>query len=63
VAVLEDAVAPNPVKKVLKEWEPARRLIYQGRGAKARALFDRSALPRREEPIRRALRQAGLWLT
>lgn len=63
VAVLEKAVAPNPVKKVLKEWDPARRLIYQGRGAKARALFDRNALPRREEPIRRALRQAGLWLT
>jgi len=62
VAVLEQAVAPNPVKKLLKGWEPAKRMIYQGRGHRARALFDRAALPAREEPIRRALRQAGLWL-
>lgn len=62
VEVLEQAVAPNPIKRVLKAWEPARRMIYQGRGEKARALFDRAALPRREEPIRKALRQAGLWL-
>jgi len=62
VAAVERAVAPNPVKKLLKAWEPARRMIYQGRGHKARALFDRAALPAREEPIRRALRQAGLWI-
>ena len=62
VAAVERAVAPNPVKKLLKAWEPARRMIYQGRGHKARALFDQAALPAREEPIRRALRQAGLWI-
>ena len=62
VQVLQDAVAPNPVKKVLKAWEPAKRMIYQGKGAKARALFDRANLPQREEAIRNTLRKAGLWM-
>jgi hypothetical protein len=61
VAVLEAATAPQPVKRVLRGWEPARRFIYQRRGARARALFDRAALPRREQAIRKALKAAGLW--
>ncbi|WP_375691466.1 hypothetical protein [Pseudooceanicola sp. LIPI14-2-Ac024] len=62
VEVLEAVTAPNPVKKVLKRYEPFLRMIYQGRGAKARALFDRAALPRREQAIRNRLRREGLWL-
>lgn len=62
VEVLETVAAPNRVKKVLKQHEPFRRMIYQGRGAKARALFDRTALPRREAQIRNRLRREGLWL-
>ena len=62
LAQLEAAVASNPVKKVLKSWEPAKRMIYQAKGGRARALFDRAALPAREEPIRRVLKKAGLWL-
>lgn len=62
VAVLEEVAAPNPVKKVLKEYEPFRRMIYQGKGAAARALFDRADLPRREQTIRNALKREGLWL-
>ncbi|SNX74643.1 hypothetical protein SAMN05878503_12446 [Cereibacter ovatus] len=54
--------APNPVKKVLKAHEPFRRFLYQGKGAEARALFDRADLPRREQAIRHMLRRAGLWL-
>jgi len=62
VGVLETVAAPNRVKKVLKQHEPFRRMLYQGKGAKARALFDRHALPRREAQIRNRLRREGLWL-
>lgn len=62
VEVLEAVSAPNRIKRVLKDWEPAKRLIYQGRGAKARALFDRADLPRREQAIRNRLKAEGLWL-
>ncbi len=62
VEVLEQVAAPNRVKKVLKEYEPIKRLVYQGRGRKARALFDRSDLPRREQAIRNRLKAEGLWM-
>ena len=62
VQVLEDVAAPNPVKKVLKTYEPFRRMLYQGKGAEARALFDRANLPRREQVIRNRLKAEGLWL-
>lgn len=62
VAVLEAVTAPNRIKKVLKQHPPFQRMIYQGKGAKARALFDRDSLPRREAPIRNRLRREGLWL-
>ncbi len=61
VAVLEAAVAPNPVKKVMKAHEPAKRLIYQGKGRQVRALFDRDRLPLREQPIRARIKAEGLW--
>lgn len=61
VAVLEAAVAPNPVKKVMKAHEPAKRLIYQGKGRQVRALFDRDRLPLREQPIRALIKAEGLW--
>ena len=62
VEVLEAVTAPNRIKKVLKQYEPMKRMIFQGRGAKARAMFDRAALPRREQMIRNQLRRAGLWM-
>lgn len=62
VDVLEEVAAPNWIKKVLKEYEPMRRMIYQGKGAKARALFDRDNLPRREQAIRNRLKREKLWL-
>lgn len=62
VAKLEEVSAPNWLKKVLKTYEPMKRMIYQGKGAKARALFDRDALPRREQAIRNTLRREKLWL-
>lgn len=63
--VIEHALAvsaPNPIKKVLKSYEPFRRFLYQGKGAQARALFDRANLPRRERGFRKVLREAGLWM-
>ncbi|MBK5947717.1 hypothetical protein CCR83_14985 [Rhodobacter veldkampii DSM 11550] len=62
VAVLEEVCAPNKVKKLLREHEPFRKLVYQGKGRKIRAMFDRAALPRREQALRNAIRRAGLWL-
>jgi hypothetical protein len=62
VEVLQEVSAPNAIKKVLKEYGPVRRMIYQGKGTKARALFDRAALPTREQSIRNKLKREGLWL-
>lgn len=62
VDVLENVCAPNKIKKVLKAYEPMRRMIFQGKGAKARALFDRNSLPRREQQIRNTLKREKLWL-
>lgn len=60
--VLRDVCAPNKLKKVLKNHEPIKRVIYQGRGEKVRALFDQSDLPRREQVIRNRIRKAGFWM-
>ncbi len=62
VAVLEEAIGKGPVRRVLKAWEPVRRFVYQGRGRRARALFDRTDLPRQERVIRNALKREGLWM-
>ena len=62
VRILEEVTAPNRVKKVLKTYEPMKRMIYQNKGAKARALFDRADLPRREQAIRNTLKRENLWL-
>ena len=62
IALLREVAAPNRLKKLLKQYEPFRRYIYQGRGDRVRALFDRNALPRREQMIRGRIRKAGLWM-
>ncbi len=62
VAVLEAAIAPNKVKKLLKDYDPFKRMLYQGRGNKAREMFDRADLPRRERQIRNRLKTEGLWM-
>ena len=46
----------------LKEYEPFRRMLFQGKGDAARALFDRADLPVREQSIRSTLKREGLWL-
>ncbi len=62
IALLEQVSTPNKVKKVLKEYEPIKRTVYQNRGAKVRALFDRDDLPRREQVIRNRIKKAGFWM-
>jgi hypothetical protein len=62
VEVLEAVSAPNPVKRLLRDYDPIRKLVYQGKGQKLRALFDREALPRREQMLRNAIKREGLWL-
>lgn len=62
VAMLETIAAPNPVRRLLRDWMPARRMIYRQEGARVRAIFDRTALPRRERDIRQRLKAEGLWL-
>jgi len=39
--VLHEIIQPNKLKKHLKNNEAIKRLVYQGRGMKVRALFDR----------------------
>lgn len=61
IETLEKAVSPNPIKKVLKKYEPARKLIYQGKGEKVREMFDRNNLPRKEQAIRQRIKKARMW--
>jgi hypothetical protein len=62
IAFLETVAAPNRMKRVLKRHEPFRRMIYQGKGAKVRALFDRADLPRSQQAIQNRIKRAKLWL-
>ncbi|WP_375253885.1 hypothetical protein [Yoonia sp.] len=62
VAFLEELAAPNKIKKLLKLHDPFKRMIYQKRGHKVRALFDRNDLPRREQAIRNKIKSNGFWL-
>ena len=62
VAVLEEVARQQPLRRLLRDHEPVKLMVYQNRGRKARALFDRADLPRREQTLRAALKEAGLWL-
>ncbi|MBC7157594.1 MAG: hypothetical protein H5U20_08780 [Rhodobacteraceae bacterium] len=62
VAMLEAVATDKPLRRLLRDHPPVRQMVYRNQGAKARALFDRDALPRREAMIRNQLRKAGLWL-
>lgn len=62
IAMLEDITTANKIKKVLKQYEPVKRFVYQQKGLQARALFDQDDLPRREQAIRQRLKKNGLWM-
>ena len=62
VEVVEQVLAPNPVKKVLKDYIPFKKMVYQGKGREVRAMFDRNDLPRKEQMIRNRIKREGLWV-
>ena len=62
IDTLEAVTAPNKIKKVLKGYEPIKRMVFQGRGAKVRALFDQGDMPRREQAIRNRIKSNGFWM-
>ena len=62
VEVLEEVATQKDIRRLLRDHEPARLMIYQNKGRKARALFDQTELPRREQMIRSTLKKAELWL-
>lgn len=62
VALLEEISAPNPVKKLLKNYDAIKFMIYHGRGHKVRALFDQANMPRKEQAIRNTIRRNGFWM-
>jgi hypothetical protein len=62
IAALEQVTAPNKIKKWLKQYDPFKRMIYQKRGHKVRALFDQDNLPRKEKALRNKIKSAGFWM-
>ncbi|MGK7754364.1 MULTISPECIES: hypothetical protein [unclassified Roseovarius] len=62
VALLEEISAPNSVKKLLKNYDAMKFMIYHGRGHKVRDLFDREDMPRKEQAIRNTIRRNGFWM-
>ena len=62
VEVLEEVARAQPLRRILRDHEPIKLMVFQNKGRKARALFDRAELPRREQMLRGPLKDAGLWL-
>lgn len=62
IEVLETVAAPNKIKKVLKNYEPLKKMVFQGKGARVRALFDQDNLPRKEQAMRNRIKSEGLWM-
>jgi hypothetical protein len=62
VEVLEGVAGQKELRRLLRDYEPVKLMVYQNRGRKARALFDRDDLPKREQSIRTTLKKEGLWL-
>lgn len=62
IDLLEDIATHPRLKAVLTAHAPINRMIYQRKGAEARALFDRASLPPAEAAIRKALKRADLWM-
>lgn len=63
VEVLEEVAGAKELRRLLRDWEQAKVMIYQNRGRnKVRPLFDRADLPNREQVIRNTLKREGWWL-
>ncbi|MDO5620629.1 MAG: hypothetical protein Q4G24_04080 [Paracoccus sp. (in: a-proteobacteria)] len=60
---LEALAEDKSIRRLLRDWEPAKKLILQGKGLKKlRPLFEGQPLPRREMPIRQKIKANKLWL-
>ncbi|WP_410218096.1 hypothetical protein [Paracoccus sp. (in: a-proteobacteria)] len=63
MAVLENAISAKEIRRVLREWEPARRLVYQEKGRqKVRPMFSDLTKPLPEKQVRNQLKVKGWWL-
>ncbi|QPZ92288.1 hypothetical protein [Thioclava electrotropha] len=62
IDTVEALTAPNKIKKVLKAYEPAKKLIYQGKGRKLRAIIAEEGMPRHEKALRNRIKRAKLWM-
>ncbi|WP_309665795.1 hypothetical protein [Tabrizicola sp.] len=62
VDVLEEVARDKAIRPILRNWDALKTLVYQNKGRKARALFDRQNLPHREQVIRNTLKREDLWL-
>ncbi len=62
VEVLEQVANDQPLRRLLRDYDPIKYMVYQNKGRKAREMFDRADLPRREQMLRGRLRAEGLWL-
>ncbi len=62
VATLEKVAGANRIKRILKGHDPIRKMVYHGKGAQVRALFDQNNLPRREQMIRNRIKKEKLWM-
>lgn len=62
VAMLEEIAGRKELRALLRGHEAVRLMVYQNRGRKVRALFDRANLPRREQIIRNTLKREGYWV-
>jgi len=62
VAALQSAIAPNKIKKVIKAYDPVKKMVFHGHGTRVRALFDRDNLPKSEQKIRNRIKRNNLWV-
>lgn len=62
IEVLHSVTTQKPFRPLLRDYEPAKHLIFQNKGRKIRALFDQSDLPHREHVIRNTIKREGLWM-
>ena len=61
IETVEKVLSPNKIKKVVKAYEPFRRLVFQGKGEKVRDMFDCENLPRKEMAIRQRIKKQNMW--
>lgn len=62
VTVLEEVARDKAIRPTLRDWEALKAMVYQNKGRRVRALFDRNRLPHREQIIRNTLKREGYWL-